>query len=155
VNGRALKSPSLGSWDMYSVARRGTVMGLQCITLFMLKQLRSISYRMSVMCHGSSYYSCFCCCLGLCIFCSFVRGSLYVVALCLIMALAIASGSVYVDACGRYIFTSLVSLAFDIGEIRRPSGACMRTKYREVGWEVISKAPVGIASRSGLMGWVV
>ncbi len=29
VNGRAMKSPSLGSWDIYSVARRGTVMGLQ------------------------------------------------------------------------------------------------------------------------------
>ena len=31
VNGRALKSPSLGSWDVYFVARRGTVMGLQCM----------------------------------------------------------------------------------------------------------------------------
>jgi hypothetical protein len=57
VNGRALKSLSLGSWDMYSVARRGTVMGLQCITRLMLKQLRSVSYRMSGMCHGSTYSS--------------------------------------------------------------------------------------------------
>ena len=76
-------------------------------------------------------------------------------ALCLSMALAIASGSVCADACGRYIFASLISLAFDIGEIRRPSGACIRTKSKEVGWEVTSKAQVGIASRSGLMGWVV
>ncbi len=76
-------------------------------------------------------------------------------ALCLSMALAIASGSVCADVCGRYIFASLVSLAFDIGEIRRPSGACIRTKSKEVGREVTSKAPVGIASRSGLMGWEV
>ena len=68
------------------------------------------------------------------------------------MTLAIASGSVCTDACGRYIFASLVSLAFDIEEIRRPSGACRSTNSREVGWEVTSKAPVGIASKSGLMG---
>ncbi len=73
-------------------------------------------------------------------------------ALCLRIVFAIASGSVCVDSCGRYIFESLVSLAFDIEEIRRPSGACISTKSREVGWEVISKAPVGITSRSGLMG---
>ena len=81
-----------------------------------------------------------------------MRGSLYVDPFCLRMVLAIASGSVCVDSCGRYIFVSLVSLAFDIEEIRRPSGACISTKSREVGWEVTSKAPVGIASRSGLMG---
>ncbi len=73
-------------------------------------------------------------------------------ALCLSRVLAIASGSVCVDSCGRCIFASLVSLAFDIEEIRRPSGACISTKSMEVGWEVTSKAPVEIASRSGLMG---
>ncbi len=102
------------------------------------------------MCHGSTYSIWFCCGWGLCSFLSFVRGSLYLDALCLRMVFAIASGSVCVDSCGRYIFASLVSLAFGIEEIRRPSGACRSTNSREVGWEVTSKAPVGIAS--GLMG---
>ena len=76
-------------------------------------------------------------------------------ALCLCMAFAIASGSVCAGACGRYSLASLVSLAFDIGEISRPSGACISTESKEVGWEVTSNDPVGIASSSGLMGWVV
>ena len=123
VNGRAPKSPSLGPWDMYSVARKGSVMGLQCITRLMLKQLRSVSYKMSGMCHGSSHSSCWCCGFGLCSFRSFVRGSLYVEALCRSMAFAITSGNVCANACGLYILASLASLAFDIGEISRPSEA--------------------------------
>jgi len=38
VYGRAPNVAFLGSWDMYSLAPRGRVMGLQCITLFILKQ---------------------------------------------------------------------------------------------------------------------
>jgi hypothetical protein len=39
VYGIAPKVASLGSWDMYSLALRGRVMGLQCMTLLILKQL--------------------------------------------------------------------------------------------------------------------
>ena len=49
---------SLGSWDMYSLALKGRVMGLHCMTLLILKQLQNASYRVSGMCHGSSYSSC-------------------------------------------------------------------------------------------------
>jgi hypothetical protein len=42
VNGRAPKVASLGSWDMYSLALRVRVMGLQCMTLLILKQLHSV-----------------------------------------------------------------------------------------------------------------
>ena len=154
MNGRAPKFASLGSWDMYSVARKGTVMGLQCMTRLMLKQLHSVSYSMSGMCNGSSYSSC-CCVLSLCSFRSFVRGSLKVEALCRRMAPAIASGNVCVESCGQYIVASFCIIAFNIGEMRRPSGACMRTEFKVVGCETISNAPVGVASRSGLRGWVV
>ncbi len=61
VNGRAPKTASLGSWDMYSLALRGKVMGLQCMTLLILKQLFSALYKASGICHGSSYYICCCC----------------------------------------------------------------------------------------------
>jgi hypothetical protein len=54
VYGRAPKVASLGSWDMYSLALRGRVMGLQCMTLLILKQLQKASYKVSGMCHGSS-----------------------------------------------------------------------------------------------------
>ena len=64
------------------------------------------------------------------------------VALCLSIAPAIASGSVVVDYCGRYIIASLFSLAFRIGEMRRPSGACNSSESKEVGWEVITNDPV-------------
>ena len=58
VYGRAPKVASFGSWDMYSFALRGKVMGLQCMTLLILTQLQSAAYRASGMCHGSSHYSC-------------------------------------------------------------------------------------------------
>ena len=45
---RAPKTASLGSWDMYSLALRGRVMGLQCMALLILKQLHSESYKVSV-----------------------------------------------------------------------------------------------------------
>ena len=56
--GRALKIASLGSWDMYSLVRSGRMRGLQCMHLFILKQLYSASYKVSGMDHGSSYPSC-------------------------------------------------------------------------------------------------
>ncbi len=55
----------------------------------------------------------------------------------------------------RYMFVSLFSLALVMGEMSRPSGACSSTESCEVGWLVISNAPVGTASKSGLIGWVV
>jgi len=58
VYGMASKIASLGSWDVYSLAIRGSVMGLQCMTLLIWKQLQSASYRVSGMCHGSSCSSC-------------------------------------------------------------------------------------------------
>jgi len=76
-----------------------------------------------------------------------------VAALCRSIAPAIASASVVVDSCGRYIIASLCSLAFRIGEVRRPFGAWSSTESKEVGWEVITNDPVGAASRSGLIGW--
>ncbi len=39
--------------------------------------------------------------------------------------------------------------------MRRPSGACINTRSDEVGWAVSSNVPVGLASKSGLIGWVV
>ena len=57
VYGRAPKGASLGSWDMYSFALRGRVMGLQCMHLLIFKQLHSVSYEVSGIGHGSSYYS--------------------------------------------------------------------------------------------------
>ena len=54
----APKVVSLGSWDMYYLALRGRVMGLQCISLLILKQLQSASYKASGTCHGSSNYIC-------------------------------------------------------------------------------------------------
>jgi len=73
VYGRAPKTASLGSWDMYSLAFRGRVMGLQCMTLLILKQLHSVLYKVSGMGQGSSYSNCwfsFCC---LCNFRSLVK----------------------------------------------------------------------------------
>ena len=58
VHRRAPKVASLGSRDMYYLALKGKVMGLQCMTLLILKQLRNASYKESGMCHGSSYSSC-------------------------------------------------------------------------------------------------
>jgi hypothetical protein len=43
---------------MYSLALRGRVMGLQCMNLVILKQFTNVSYTVSGMGHGSSYYSC-------------------------------------------------------------------------------------------------
>jgi len=60
---------------------------------------------------------------------------------------AITSGRVVVDSCGRYIIVSLCSLAFRIGEMRRPSGAWRSTESLDAEWEVITKDPVGTASR--------
>ena len=69
------------------------------------------------------------------------------------MAPAVAFERLVVDSCGRYIIVSLWSLAFSIGEMSRPSGTWSSTESLDVGWEVITKDPVGTASRSGLIGW--
>ena len=53
------------------------------------------------------------------------------------MAPANDSGRVVVVPCGRYMFVSLCSLAFMIGEMRRPSGAWSSTESKEAGWELI------------------
>ena len=43
VYGRAPKTASLGSWDMYSMDHTGRVRGLQCMNFLILKQLYSAS----------------------------------------------------------------------------------------------------------------
>jgi hypothetical protein len=72
VYGRSAKTASLGSWDMYSFFLRERVMGLQYMTLSILKQLHNVSYKVSGMGHGSSYSSCWFCFYCLCSFRSFV-----------------------------------------------------------------------------------
>ncbi len=48
---RAPKAASLESCEIYALARRGRVMGLQCMTLYILKQVLSASYMVSGICH--------------------------------------------------------------------------------------------------------
>ena len=69
LNGKAPKVESLGSWEMHSLALGGRVMGLQCMTLLMLKQMHSVSCRASSMGDGSSYSSCW---FWLCCLCNFL-----------------------------------------------------------------------------------
>ena len=71
------------------------------------------------------------------------------------MMSANAYGKVVVDFCGWHMFMSMCNLAFRIGEMRRLSRAWSSTESKEVGREVISNAPLGMASRLGLAGWVV
>ena len=66
-----------------------------------------------------------------------------------------SSWSELVGRKGRYIFVNLCSLVFGMAVMRRPSGAWISTKFRDVWCAVISNVPVGAASRSGLMGCVV
>ena len=66
-----------------------------------------------------------------------------------------ASGKVELVPFGWYMFESLRNLSLGIVEMRRPSGACSSTKSNRVGWAVISNVPVGMTSKSGLIGWVV
>ena len=75
--------------------------------------------------------------------------------LCRSMTSDRASGKVVVVSCGWYMFESLRNLGLVIVEMSRPSGPCSSTISVEVGWAVISNVPVGMASRSGLMGCVV
>ena len=56
---------------------------------------------------------------------------------------------------GRYSVVSFCRRAFGSLVIIRPSGACMRISASSVGYWVISYVPVGVESRSGLMGVVV
>jgi hypothetical protein len=131
---RAPKTASLGSWDMYSLALRGRVMGLQSMTLLILKQFLSASYRVSGMGQGSSYYSCrFCFCCSCC-FRSFVNVSLLVVALCRSMTSAAnAFGKVVAVFRGWYMFVRLCNLAFRMGDMSRTYGACSSTESEEGG----------------------
>ena len=71
------------------------------------------------------------------------------------MASERSSAKVLVVSCGWYMLESLRSLGLEIVEMRRPSSPCNSTVSADVGWAVSSNAPVGIASRSGLMGCVV
>jgi hypothetical protein len=66
-----------------------------------------------------------------------------------------ASGKLELASCGWYMFESLRSLGLGIIEMRCPFGACSSTRSDDVGRAVSSNFPVGKASRSGLMGWVV
>ncbi len=75
--------------------------------------------------------------------------------LCRSMTSDSASGKVIVVSCGLYMFESLRSLGLEIVEMRRPSGPCSSTVSDKVGCAVISNVPVGMASRSGLIGCVV
>ena len=66
-----------------------------------------------------------------------------------------ASGKLELGSCGGYMFESLRSLGLGIVEMRCPYGACNSTMSVDVGWAVSSNVPVGKASKSGLIGWVV
>ena len=68
------------------------------------------------------------------------------------MTSANAFGKVVMNSCGWYMFVSFCNMALRIGEMRRPSGAWSSTESKEVGWKMISNAPVGTESRSGLIG---
>ena len=63
-----------------------------------------------------------------------------------------ASGKVVFEACGWYMLESLRSLDLGMVEMSRPSGAWISTVSVNCGWAVISKLPVGAASKSGLIG---
>ena len=66
-----------------------------------------------------------------------------------------ASGKVELVSCEWYIFEGLRSLGLGTVEMRRPFGPCSSTKSDEVRWVVISNVPVGTASKSGLIGWII
>ena len=75
--------------------------------------------------------------------------------LCRSMTSDSASGKIELVSCGWYMFESLRSLRLGIVEMRCSFGACSSTKSDDVGWAVSSNFPVGTASKSGLIGWVV
>jgi hypothetical protein len=60
-----------------------------------------------------------------------------------------------VVSCGWNMSVSLCSLAFMMGEMSFPYGACSSTDSNEEGWEVILNAPMDTTSRSGFIGWVI
>ncbi len=64
VCGRAPKVTSFGSWDMYSFALRGRVMGLHCMTLLIWKQLQEFVY---VVCVASVLWCVILCRLWCCV----------------------------------------------------------------------------------------
>jgi hypothetical protein len=66
-----------------------------------------------------------------------------------------AFGKLELASCGWYMFQSLRSLGLGIVEMRYPFRACNSTKSVDVGWAESSNVPVGKASKSGLIGWVV
>ena len=90
---RAPKAASLGSCEIYSLAWRGRMIGLQCMTLFMLKQVCSASYMVSGISHtlllASSGYGLW----GLYSLVSLVCVWVGSIVVCLCVRLAIAPGS--------------------------------------------------------------
>ncbi len=74
---------------------------------------------------------------------------------CLWVRFANASGKGVVSIVWLWSKLSLWRRAFVIVVISRPSGAWRRASFVLFGWCVISYSPVGMASRSGLIGFVV
>ncbi len=128
-------------------------MGLQCMTLFMLKQV--LSAMLSSICHMpllvTSGYTLW----GLYILVSMGCVRVESIVVCLCVRLAIASGSGVLVSVGLYRFVSFRRRAFVIVVISLPSGAWRRVSLWVVGCCVISYVAVGIAYSSGLMGEVV
>jgi len=75
--------------------------------------------------------------------------------LCRRMTIDNASRKVELVSCGWYMFESLRNLSLGIVEMIRPYGACSSTAYDKVRWAVISNVPMDMASKSGLIEWVV
>ncbi len=75
--------------------------------------------------------------------------------LCRSMTSDSASGKLELASCRWYMFESLRSLGVGIVKMICPSGACNSTMSDDAGWAVISNVPVGKASKSGLMAWVM
>ena len=74
---------------------------------------------------------------------------------CLCVRLASASGKGVVSIVWLWSMLSFWRRAFVIVVIDLPSGAWRSASFVMFGWCVISYAPVGMASRSGLIGFVV
>ncbi len=77
---------------MYCLARRGSILGSQCKTRWMLKHLCSLSYRVSGIIHVpfGSWWVCllFCLCMG----CAFIGVLLYALDFCLSISPAMVLG---------------------------------------------------------------
>ena len=74
---------------------------------------------------------------------------------CLWVKLASASGRGVGSTMWLCNMLSFCNRVFGMVVMSRPSGARSRISWVLVGWCVISNIPVGMASRSGLIGLVV